>query len=402
MPNTVSRIPALAPEPDWDFAVRTIIGRANEGISEPGEVLAAIAGLPAGDHEGWFAAWHALAERTAALADECAAAGHRVSAAGAYLRAATYHAEAVDALSGLDEGEERLGPEFRAQQAAWNGFVAHTSTAVERVDIPYAQSSLPGLLFRSPEGRGATLVAVNGSDGSFPGLWAACVAPALRRGFHVLVFDGPGQQTQLFERDVPFRPDWENVLTPVYDFVSQREGVDPARIVLYGISQGGYWVPRALAFEHRYAAAAADPGVVDVSESWTRHLPPEMLELLASGQDAAFDAAMAEIESSPDDARTWRFRARPYGVQGYAATYREVEKYTVADVAGRITTPLLITDPEGEQFWPGQPERLAALVPDSTLVRFTAAEGADGHCEPLGRALAAQRVFDWLADRVAD
>jgi hypothetical protein len=62
----------------------------------------------------------------------------------------------------------------------------------------------------------------------------------------------------------------------------------------------------------------------------------------------------------------------------------------------------MITDPEGEQFWPGQAEQLASLTPTvSTLVRFTAAEGADGHCQPLARSLTAQRMFDWLDERLA-
>ena len=81
---------------------------------------------------------------------------------------------------------------------------------------------------------------------------------------------------------------------------------------------------------------------------------------------------------------------------------REVRRYTVADVAGSITTPLLITDPEDEQFWPGQPARLAELTSAvSTLVPFTAAEGANLHCQPLARGLTEQRMFDWLDERLA-
>jgi hypothetical protein len=33
-------------------------------------------------------------------------------------------------------------------------------------------------------------------------------------------------------------------------------------------------------------------------------------------------------------------------------------QYNLADVAAQITTPLLITDPEDEQFWPGQSQQL--------------------------------------------
>ena len=52
-----------------------------------------------------------------------------------------------------------------------------------------------------------------------------------------------------------------------------RPDVEPRPIAVIGVSQAGYWVPRALAFEHRFAAAVADPGVVDVSTSWTEKLP---------------------------------------------------------------------------------------------------------------------------------
>ena len=70
-------------------------------------------------------------------------------------------------------------------------------------------------------------------------------------------------------------------------------------------------------------------------------------------------------------------------------------------MAGQITTPLLILSPENEQFWPGQAEQLAELTKTvSTLVPFTADEGADGHCQPLARTLTAERMFDWLDDRL--
>jgi len=63
----------------------------------------------------------------------------------------------------------------------------------------------------------------------------------------------------------------------------------------------------------------------------------------------------------------------------------------------QVTTPLLITEPEDEQFWPGQSQALHDLLPGPReLVRFTAAEGASRHCEPRGLAARDTRVFDWL------
>ena len=43
--------------------------------------------------------------------------------------------------------------------------------------------------------------------------------------------------------NIPFRPDWEKVITPIVDLLSERSDVDAEKIVLYGTSQGGYWVP---------------------------------------------------------------------------------------------------------------------------------------------------------------
>ncbi|TKR22028.1 alpha/beta hydrolase [Cellulomonas hominis] len=388
----------FSPEADRDEVVRSTLGRAVHGAADVGEVLTAVAGVPAKDHDAWFAAWRDLGDRVAAQGDAAAAGGHRASAASAYLRASAYFAVAVNAVAALASDAELL-PTFRAHRRAWDAWVDHADLDVVGVAVPYEGDTLPGYLFRAPGGGARpTVVAVNGSDGSLTSLWGECVAGALRRGYHALVFDGPGQQSVLFERGVPFRPDWEKVLTPVLDALLARPEVDAGRVAVYGVSQAGYWVARALAFEHRPVAAVVDPGVVDVAASWEREVPGSLLKLLDKGEDHAFDRDMElGMRLSRTTARTWRFRARPYGADGYAATLREVRRYDVAEVADRISTPLLITDPEGEQFWPGQSRRLAALTPTvSTLVPFTAAEGADGHCQPLARALTEQRVFDWL------
>jgi len=402
---------------DWDFELRNVLGRACHGASDVGETLQAINAVDEGDHEGWFAAWMGLGARSKSLADSCAAEGHRISATAAYLRAATYFAVAVNAVDGLaPDRRRRSAPNrdntqasvFRKHRAAWDGFVETTAVPVESVRIPYEDTTLPGYFFSgaaagAPRAALPTLILVNGSDGALSGLWADAGVGAIERGYNVLVFDGPGQQSLLFERGIPFRPDWEAVVTPVIDFVVGRADVDAGRIALYGISQGGYWVPRALAFEHRVAAAIVDPGVVDVSASWIARIPPSLLKLLHKGNEKAFNRDMKMgLAVSAGAARTWAFRARPYGKDGYFNTVKEVLKYNLSDVASSITTPIFITNPDGEQFWPGQSHTLAELVPGRAVVSdFTSEEGASLHCQPLARAITDQRMFDWLDNILA-
>jgi len=142
--------------------------------------------------------------------------------------------------------------------------------------------------------------------------------------------------------------------------------------------------------------------VVDVSTSWTSHLPPEMLDLLHSGQQDVFNGYMSQMDADPAMARTMAFRSRPYGITDDFEVFTEVERYQLRDVAAQIRTPLLITDPQDEQFWPGQSQQLYDLLPgERQLVAFTRAEGANFHCQPMGRQLTHQRMFDWLTDRLA-
>jgi hypothetical protein len=387
---------------DWDYVVRSLLGKTSRGGADAGEVLATIAAIEPNDRPAWFAAWAALGERITAVAATCAKRGHRVSAARAYLRAANYFSVAVNAIDGL-YGTEDLLPAFYAHRAAWEGFVATTSWPVERVDIPYEGASMPGWLFR-PDTSGVarrTLVVNNGSDGALSGCWCECAEGGLQRGYNVLLFDGPGQQSMLFERDIPFRPDWEKVLTPVVDFLTDRDDVDTGKITLYGVSQAGYWVPRALAFEHRFAAAIADGGVVDIGRTWFTRIPPPLLALYEQGENEKFDQEMAHGMQGDKAAQAiWQFRARPYGVSGYAAVLDTVSQYTVHDIAGRIVTPLYITDPDGEQFFSGQPAELAARVPGATLAQFTQQDGASYHCQPMARELTEQRMFDWMDEQL--
>ena len=360
-----------------------------------------------GDATSWVKEWRALAERIEAIGDACLKAEHRVSARGAYLRAAVYYAAACVFVDGTENPDAQLTELFAAHRKSFDQHVGLLDPPAIRIAVPYEDSDLPGYLF-VPAGDGVarpTVILNNGSDGAMTFLWPGLGRPGLDRGYNAVIFDGPGQQSMLFERGVPFRPDWEHVITPLVDFLSDRPEVDASKIVLYGASQAGYWVPRAAAFEHRLAAVIADPGVVDVSTSWKDHIPKELVALLDAADETAFNVAMesASQEMSPAMQQEFAWRAKPYGEQpSIYATFKTAEQYRLGELAKHIETPIMITDPEGEQFWPGQSQQLYDMLPGTkVLASFTHAEGAGLHCEPMGRSLLEQRMYDWLDETLA-
>jgi hypothetical protein len=392
---------------DFDYEARTVLGAAASGIGDVGLVLATLDRIADGDAQSWFDAWTGQAASLSARGDEALARGELATASWAFLSAAEYYAKALVFVDGLAD-QSVLLPTFRAGRACWEKVVDSSDGRFARVQVPYQQTSLPGYLLR-PDASGAcrpTLVITNGSDGSLPGLMGYGGSEALRRGWNVFVFDGPGQQSMLFERGIPFRHDWEAVLTPVLDALAGRADVDSAALTGYGISQGGYWIARALAFEHRMVGAVADPGVVDVSAGWTANLPPQLLSLLDAGEKDAFDSAMAAGLAAPGGeavARTLAFRGKPYGITDLFDLFSEVRKYQVRDVAARIATPLLVLDPDDEQFFPGQPRQLYELLPgEKDIIAFSQAQGANFHCQPAGRQLTHTQMLDWLAGHLPD
>jgi S-formylglutathione hydrolase FrmB len=391
----------LFEDADFQFGLEIALGAAYYGASDVGEVLVTAERIHDKDADSWVREWTATGEKVEAAMRDAAAAGRRVSALGHARRAATYFATALYAIDHSSEAGTKRD-RWRRHRACWDQVVDLSHG--ERIAIPFEDTTLPGFFFRAPDaapGEPRPLVVVNnGSDGPTSHMWVQGGAGAAARGYHWMTFDGPGQQAALFEQGIPFRPDWEAVLTPVVDALSARPDVQAERIAVIGVSQAGYWVPRALAFEHRFAAAVADPGVVDVSTSWTEHLPKSMREELDKGERDKFDRNMRIGEIFDQSAKALlAFRGGPYGLQSDSPydLYKAVDAYKLGDEIGQIRTPLLITDPEGEQFWPGQSQQLFdGLNGAKELAHFREADGAGRHCEPLAPAQRDARIFDWL------
>jgi len=379
----------------------TSLGRAYHSGGDVGRVLYLTRQVKDGDFESAYIVFKQAGDEALAAAEESAAGGHRESARQAYLWAQNFYDSSTYFVDGSDD-PSRFLPTWQALYDCWLKSLPLFDPPIEPVSIPYEGTTLHGFYMkgRSKAKRRPLLILANGSDGSLLDMWLWGGAGGTARGYDCLTFDGPGQGYALWKQKLYFRPDWEKVITPVVNFALGRADVDPKRIAIQGISQGGYWVPRALAFEKRIAAGIADPGVVDVSTSWMANLPPPMLALLKAGRKAEFDQYLGKA-LSPRARATLSFRMRPFGYTSYFDTFKAVLDYNLRDVAQKIQCPMLITSPVNEAYWPGQSKQLQDLLTcPKKLVEFTETDGADLHCEPKGTGIRDLRVFNWLDDQL--
>jgi hypothetical protein len=286
----------------------------------------------------------------------------------------------------------------------------------EPVRIPYGNTRLPGYLLRPDDRpvRRPTVILNNGQDAQHIALFPMAV-DALERGYNALLFYGPGQGEMLFERQVPFRYDWENVITPVVDYLRSRPDVDSGRIVLSGSSLGGELVIRAAAFEHRLAAVVADPGFLSLWLTRQTNFPP-IASALAGGASKEEVNAIWQNDVIPALGTVGSYEvaktSEGYGQQflqsaragrvftdmyDFAAT---VMKFTVADVASQVTAPALVTQYDQDTLVIPQPQQgpvvYGLLRGPKQFHNFTVAEGAQFHCGPMAPQAHNQVIYDWL------
>lgn len=370
--------------------------------ADVGEVMATAARVREGDWESWHTEWLALAGRTERIARHAREAGHVESARAAYLRAANYYRTAEFFLRDDPDHDPRLRRTWQQGVDCFSAAAELAGPAWRRITIPYAGVHLEGYFFQAGprsegEERRPTLLAFGGFDSTVEEMYFTAAAPALRRGWNCLIFEGPGQGAALRRHGLRFRPDWEAVVSPVVDLAVTLPGVDPDGLALLGMSFGGYLAPRAAAFEHRIAACVAFDGVHNLLEP-LRHG-------VASGAGTVDPVTLDKLDELVEHRRDQPTHLRwmlsnalwTFGVSTAHELVTALARYDLTGTAEKITCPTLVLAADEDHFFPGQPERLYdALTCAKDLITFTAEEGGEEHCHMGALALFHQRLFDWL------
>ena len=389
------------------FEMLRVMAKALEHGSDIGESLATASRIKQkeGDQQAllraWYEEWRKLGERIEKIGDGCLAKGHKISARDAYLRAAEYYRSA-DFYLHDNPGNPAILQLWDRMDACFENARKLAIPSFESIQIPYEGTKLPGYFF--PAGRkgkqAPTIIIHQGFDGTIQELCLGYGKDAVRRGYNCLVFEGPGHGSVIRKQGLPFRHDWEKVVTPVVDYALQRKDVDSKRIALIGISMGGYLAPRAAAYEHRLAALVANEGILDNWATAYDRLGMKREDLMKFIQDKPeeFNAMCWEAAKTSITVYwavtngMWTFAAK-----SPAEFNLKQAKMTNADCAHLISCPTLVIDSDAEQFFGGQPKKLYdALKCPKTYTVFKTGEGSELHCQEAGRLLGNQVIFDWL------
>jgi pimeloyl-ACP methyl ester carboxylesterase len=312
----------------------------------------------------WLDAWSETAELHVQLAREAEEEGRTRTAGEAFVRAALcfHFAKYVWVV----DPERNRETTIRARDALRE---AHRllDPSAERIEAPLDGAAVIANL-RRPEGieRPPLVLLIPGLDSTKEEFFNF-EQVFLARGLATLSLDGPGQGEAGFA--LPIRPDYEVAVAAILDVIADRDDVDLDRVGAAGVSLGGYYAPRAAAFEPRLRAVAAVSGPGNFGELWDR-LPMLTRE------------SFVHYSRSPD-LDTGRERALALDLAG---------------VASRISQPLLVVTGKLDRLIPWEStKRVADEAPNASFVLYEEGNHVCNNVAYRYRPLLA----DWLGERLS-
>ncbi len=367
----------------WNLSVAI----AMESGAQLGEIVdmcqpirdAAANGADAGTPQ-FMAQWVAMADKLIDLADEDEARGRAISASNKLERASLYLITAERM-----QGHGHPG-RLETYGKALDAFARSTRLGGlnrERIEIPLRDGAMPALFTRAPgDGPRPVVVYCNGLDSCKELLYWSRLPEALaRRGISTLCVDQPGSGEALRMQNLPVDPQSEHWASAAVDWLEAQADVDRTRIGMTGISLGGHFAPRAVAFEPRFASGA----VWGANHDWAE---VQQKRLRREGENPV--------------PHYWAHVMWAFGAEDMEEFHRLSKPMTLDGVMERITVPFLITHGEKDRqialdYAHRSFDQLTAS-PRPELKVFTSREGGIEHVGADNMAFGRDYIADWFAD----
>jgi pimeloyl-ACP methyl ester carboxylesterase len=191
-----------------------------------------------------------------------------------------------------------------------------------------------------------------------------------------------------------YRPDWEVPTRYAVDYVVSRGDVDAGRLAITGHSMGGYFAPRAAAYEKRITAVVAN--------SLTPELKPIIMAMFGLDPDEPYGDDLedkADLSEPMKQVLVSGLKDRcGMAGQSLAAFCDNLGTYRLAGLEEHITCPLLnfAGEGEGSQMVSAGHEFYEKLTCPKSERVVLSVEGGEAHCQMNNPSLKHQVEFDWL------
>ena len=315
--------------------------------ADANEVLTAIANTTEGDNESWYRSWYQMAQIV-----ERMAGSYREKSDQAYalLRAHNYYRTAEYFLRGDDP----------RRKDTWQRQIGHFEQALtllgvrrETFRIPYQGKQLKAVFYPAEGDLNLSkplIVGITGWDGTIEEKYFTLVPAATRRGYNVLVYEGPGQGSVLREQGLLFTHQWHQPNSAVLDYFVGRYG-KPGKIVLVGTSLGAILAMQAAAKDRRIDGVVAYDVMFDALQIGTAHVPGPVTWLYRNGHRNVLNFLLRQ-SAKVDPMIAWGLDHSRWtmGIQDETGSLDALRNYHLRDAIGEITCDVLLMEGALDHF----------------------------------------------------
>ncbi|MFD0772970.1 alpha/beta hydrolase family protein [Streptomonospora algeriensis] len=371
--DALSVIELFPQHEDWSLQTMRLLAQVAVGGSDLFECArtAARIGTQTTDPQTWQREWSRTAKETAEAGHAALEAGNITTGRRALFRSMSYWRHSEFFLSPTDprRNEAYIEGTRNFQKAA-----ELTGGLIERISVPFEGQTMDGYVVR-PDASGEkrpTVLMLGGADSWAEELYFLGGTEFPARGMNVVMVDTPGRGSSLRFKEMYSRHDYEVPVKAVLDFLAERDDIDMDRLGLAGVSFGGYYAPRAAAFEPRVKAVAAWCGTWSILTDFYEYYPPLQQQL-------------QWLSGSKDDAQAREKLAR----------------FTLDGVAEKLDIPVYVMHGENDIIMDVEGARRfeAALTVEDATADYYGGAGSL-HCNYDYLAVAAARLADWMLHRI--
>lgn len=344
----------------YNLELLRLLGSSPYGGCDAAEFFKAVDQIKPNSAASWESTFLALAEAAEVIARDSEANGLHSSALSAYLRASNYYRCAQFMYPAAPDSQQAHFLElYERSIAVFDAATQFLGHPIYRVSIPHVTPqgktvALPGRLYlpadahKLPGRKTPLIISIGGADTTQEELYFMHVAEGPKLGFAILTFDGPGQGHVLRRDKVYMRPDYEEVIPGVLNWITQWASDNPDAnldidaISLVGESLGAFLALRA-AVDPRVKVVVAIDAFYDMWDLATARMPPWMMKLWEKQfiiRDSFIDwSARAHGKADIATRYAWGLATGMFGIPSGADALRNMKKYTFKlDPQQKVTT----------------------------------------------------------------
>ena len=375
-------------EPFPNYIWNLSVAIAMESGAQMGEVVDVIAAAKSAAGESadagtqaFMQAWMAKADTLIELAAEDEAKGRNFSAGQKLERAALYllNGERMQA-----HGSPGRLDAFKRARDCFDRAMVLGQRNCERVEIPLGNGAVMSALWtRAPgEGKKPAVVYCNGLDSNKELLYWSWLPHALaRRGISTLCVDQPGTGEAIRLHGLPATAHSEEWASKAVDWLEQQPDVDASKLGMTGISLGGHYAPRAVAYEPRFASGAC----WGANHNW---------------HEVQYGRLQREGENPVP--HYWGHVMWVFGAKDMDDFFEKTKDMNLNGHMDRIKVPFLVTHGENDRQinvkYAHQAYEQLVNSPRAELKIFTAREGGIEHVGADNMAFGRDYIADWFGE----